>query len=298
MTRGTNRIALRAGGPRAGRGLPGIDTVHRLCWLVAALMAGAASAGLLAAGVYRDNPFVTAGWRGTDLVTLAVGVPLLALAIRGSSGGSRRWRMVMLGMLLYAFYNYAFYLFGAAFNALFLIYVAIMVASGTAMILGLAALDPLEAAAAFLESGPVRAVAGFLLVVGVLLGGFWIALSVIFLFTGEAPPMVAATDHPTNITGALDLSLVVAPGVVVALWLWKLRPWGYLLAVLWVVKGAVYMLALSIATVSAYRAGATEDVAQVALWVPIGLGCVIALAALLRPENDRDRSADREGGGR
>jgi hypothetical protein len=64
------------------------------------------------------------------------------------------------------------------------------------------------------------------------------------------------------------------------------------------VKGAVYMLALSIATVSAYRAGATEDVAQVALWVPIGLGCVIALAALLRPENDRDRSADREGGGR
>jgi hypothetical protein len=273
------------------RGLPGWEAVHRLAWLVAALMVAASAAGLLLPGVYRDNALVTAAWRGTDLVTLALGVPLLALGIRGSGSGSRLRRMVLLGMMLYAFYNYAFYLFGAAFNALFLVYVAILTASGSGLLLGLGSLDAERAAAGFHPRAPVRAVAAFLLMVAVLLGGFWIALSVAFLFTGEPPPMVAATDHPTNITGALDLSLVVTLGVLAAIWLWQRRPWGVVLAVLWLVKGAVYMVALSSASVAAHLAGAAGDVAQVALWAPIGLGCLLALAALLGRYRDDPAAA-------
>jgi hypothetical protein len=273
------------------RTLPGWDTVQRLAYLVAALMAAAATLGLLVPGVYHDNALVTAAWRGTDLVTLALGVPLLARAIRGSGTGSRLWRMVLLGMLLYALYNYAFYLFGAAFNALFLVYVAILAASGAGLLLGLGSLDAERAAAGFRPRAPLRAVAALLLTVSLLLGGFWIALSVAFLFTGEPPPMVAATDHPTNVTGALDLSLVVTLGVVAAVWLWQRRPWGCVLAVLWLVKGAVYMVALSSASVAAYLAGAAGDLAQVVLWAPIGLGCLLALAALLGHYRDDPAAA-------
>jgi len=40
--------------------------------IIAALAAFAAAGGLLSNGPYRDNSFVTAAWRGNDLVTIVV----------------------------------------------------------------------------------------------------------------------------------------------------------------------------------------------------------------------------------
>lgn len=255
---------------------------HGLAVLVATLMVVASGIGLVWDEIYRDNALVSAGWRGSDLVTLVVAVPLLLAAARASRRGGRRSRLVTLGMLLYAFYGYAFYLFGAAFNGLFLVYVAIVTLSGTGLLLGLMDLDPTPFRDRALTMGGAPMVAVFLIGVGTLLAVFWIALSVNYLVTGRPPAMVVATGHPTNVTGALDLSLVVPLALVAGLWLWRRRPWGYALAVVWTVKGAVYMLALSAATLSAYRAGAAEDRAQLLLWVPIAAGCAWASVALLR----------------
>ncbi len=286
--------------------------VHRLAAAVALLMMLASSIGLGVEGIYRDNALVAAGWLGNDAITLLLGAPLLAAAARVSAQGSRRAWLVLLGMLLYAFYNYAFYLFGAAFNALFLAYVAIVTLSGIGLLLGLFVTDPSQRASA-IRSGAApsgatagalqqsgdrvmggramegrvmvaRVVAAFMVSVGALLGVFWTGLSVAYFFTGEPPAMVSATDHPTNVTGALDLALVVPLGVVAGIWLWHRRPWGHVLAVLWNVKGAVYMLALSGATVSAYLAGASESLIQLWLWGAIGAGCILATVALLRAE--------------
>ncbi|MFP4622618.1 MAG: hypothetical protein ACLFRX_00410 [Gemmatimonadota bacterium] len=262
-------------------GRPRHEVVHRLSWATTVLVGFAVAAGVLQREIYRDNDLVAATWLGNDLVTLAVAVPLLALATRRSARGSIRWRLVLLGLLLYAFYGYAFYLFGAAFNALFLVYVAIMVTSGGGLLLGLGGLDVSAAASGFRDAVPARAVAAFMLAVGVLLGGFWVALSVAYLFTGAPPPMVEATAHPTNVTGALDLSIVVTLGLLGGVWLWRRRPWGYVLAVIWTVKGAVYMLALSAAAVAAWRYGPAADIAQVALWAPIGVGSAASALALL-----------------
>ncbi|MFW6330349.1 MAG: hypothetical protein ACOC3J_01355 [Gemmatimonadota bacterium] len=262
-------------------GRPRHEVVHRLSWATTVLVGFAAAAGVLQREIYRDNDLVAATWLGNDLVTLAVAVPLLALATRRSARGSIRWRLVLLGLLLYAFYGYAFYLFGAAFNALFLVYVAIMVTSGGGLLLGLGGLDVSAAASGFRDAVPARAVSAFMLAVGVLLGGFWVALSVAYLFTGAPPPMVEATAHPTNVTGALDLSIVVTLGLLGGVWLWRRRPWGYVLAVIWTVKGAVYMLALSAAAVAAWRYGPAADIAQVALWAPIGVGSAASALALL-----------------
>ena len=61
-----------------------------------------------------------------DLVTLLVAVPALILSGRKARSGSVRAHLVWLGVVAYAGYNYAFYLFGAALNALFLVYAAIL----------------------------------------------------------------------------------------------------------------------------------------------------------------------------
>ena len=45
--------------------------------------------------------------------------------------------LVWMGVMLYMFYNYAFYLFGAKFNEFFLIYVALFSLSLYSIIIGL-----------------------------------------------------------------------------------------------------------------------------------------------------------------
>jgi hypothetical protein len=116
-------------------------TASGLSALIAILAAVASAVGLLAGGVYRDNAFVAAGWHGNDLVTLVAVVPALAASLILSGRGSHRARLVGLGLLAYMLYNYAFYLFGAAFNRLFLLYVLLVTLSGLAIGLALVHLD-------------------------------------------------------------------------------------------------------------------------------------------------------------
>jgi len=95
-------------------------TAYVLSILIAILAVLAATGGL-ALNIYRDNAFVTTAWKGNDAITLVLGVPTLAVAMFWSRRGRLTAQLVWMGMLDYMLYNYAFYLFGAKFNALFLV---------------------------------------------------------------------------------------------------------------------------------------------------------------------------------
>lgn len=60
------------------------------------------------------------------------------------------------------------------------------------------------------------------------------------------------------------------------------KAWGHVIASIWAVKGALYMTALSAASIIAYDRGASESLTPLALWAPIGVGCAVASALLLR----------------
>jgi hypothetical protein len=75
--------------------------------------------------------------------------------------------------------------------------------------------------------------------------------------------------------------------VLGAIWLWQRRPWGYVLAVISNVKGAVYMMALAAATITAVQSGASEALSQVGLWAFICVGSLIASLVLLWDLNPR-----------
>lgn len=267
------------------RGSP--STAMRLCirslWIVAALMATASAIGLASDRVYRDNALVTAGWWGTDLVTLLLGVPLTIGSTVQTVRRSLRGTIVSMGMLAYAAYNYCFYLFGAAFNSLFLVYVGVLSFSTIGLITGLASPELGGAVRRIRIDRSDRAMGWLVILVAAVLGLFWITSSVISIVSGVVPDMVRATDHPTNVTGALDLWLVVTFGLLGGTWLIRARPWGFVVSAVWTVKGAVYMTALSAASVSAYSREAADSLAQVGLWIPIGLACLVGAGILLRP---------------
>jgi hypothetical protein len=249
--------------------------------MIAILTAVASAGGLFIDNLYHDNLLVTLGWRGNDLVTLVIAVPLLLAALTLSIRGSGRAQLVWLGMLDYTLYNYAFYLFGTSFNSLFLVYVALFTLSIFALICGLAAVDVRSIVQRSRATTLIKWISGYMMLVAAGLSVVYIAQSASFIATGELPPIVVQTGHLTSVVFALDLSLVVPVLALGAVWLWQCRPWGYVVAVVANVKGGVYMLALIASTASAFQAGATEDLSQVALWATIGVASLIASLLLL-----------------
>jgi len=149
---------------------------------------------------------------------------------------------------------------------------------------GIHALLRMDAAALgrrFRPATPARWIAGFMLFVAVGLTVAYGAMSMSFVTTGQMPEIITLTGHVTNVVFALDLSLVVPWFVLAAVLLWQRRSWGYVLATLLNVKGAVYMLALSAATMSGVQRGVSEDLSQLGLWAFIGVGSLIASVVLI-----------------
>jgi hypothetical protein len=75
--------------------------------VIAVLMAFASLGGLFLPGLYRDNTWATAAFRGNDLATLVLAVPVLAVALVLASRGSERARLVWFAVLAYNVYNSA-----------------------------------------------------------------------------------------------------------------------------------------------------------------------------------------------
>lgn len=130
--------------------------------IVAILSIVASVGGLLLDNLYQDNFLVTSTWYGNDLVTLLLAVPALVTALFLTWRGSQKVQLVWLGTLIYTLYNYAFYLFGSAFNRFFLIYVALFTLSVFALISGLGTLDVNRITQQFCPQTPVNWIGGYI----------------------------------------------------------------------------------------------------------------------------------------
>jgi hypothetical protein len=251
-----------------------------LSLIVLILVAIVSFAGVFIEGLYRDNVWASSQWRGADLVRLVVAVPLFAGAIYFTRQGSVRGLLVWLGFLWLAVYDYAFYLFAAAFNELFLLYVAIFGLSVAALIWALPQIDVQAIRQEFSDRVPRRLISGYLVFWVLMLGGLWVAMSVAFLFTGNVPQSVIDSGHPTAIVFALDLAILLPAAGLAAVWLWQDRPWGYVLAVMVNVKGAVYALALISMGIFMERAG-IEAGGLIFLWIFFTVASLAAALGLL-----------------
>jgi hypothetical protein len=254
----------------------------RLTRLLTAFMIGQATLGLMLPDLYRDVEPIRTTWFGNDWITLALGAPLLLVSGIYAARGSARGLLVWLGTIAYAVYNYSFYLFGAALNAFFPLYVSAVVIGATSLILALAQLQVTAVVQYFREGTPVRAVGGSLVVIGTALGIVWLIMWAAFVFAGRPTPV-----HPEafKVVAALDLTLMVPALTVGGSLLWRRRRWGYIVATLASVQGALYLLVLSVNSWIAIRRGLAAAPGELPIWVPLTL--VTTLIALILLANVR-----------
>ncbi len=261
--------------------------------LIAVLAVTASAGGLLLENLYRDNPFVTAVWKGNDAVTLFAAVPLLVLSLILAKRGSQRAQLIWLGSLDVILYNYAFFLFAARLNDFFLIYAALFTLPIFALIFGLTRVDAGSVKSNFREKTPVKWIAGYLIFVAAGLTAVYLIQFFGFVVDDQVPAIVLLTEHPTNVVPALDFSLVIPWLVLGGVWLWQRRPWGYVIGSILVVKGAVYMLSLTAASVWPALTGFPESASEIPLWGSLWAGFMICSGLLLgnikksaaKPEN-------------
>jgi hypothetical protein len=95
------------------------SAAYLLSAVIVILIAVASAGGLFVTDLYRDNVWASSQFRGSDLVRLVVVVPIFIVALFFAVRGSRRAQLIWLGLLWLTVYDYAFYLFGAAFNRLY-----------------------------------------------------------------------------------------------------------------------------------------------------------------------------------
>jgi hypothetical protein len=254
--------------------------------LIIVLAIIAAAGGLFFPELYRDNELVKKTWFVNDLLTLVVMTPLLIGSLILTMRHSQRAQLVWIAMLAYMLYNYAFYLFGSAFNVFFLLYVALIALPMFALIFALANLDVDAISQAFDRRTPVKWVSGFMIFIGAFLAFKWIADSLNFVFTGQLPQGIIDFATPTNVVFALDLTLIVPWMVLGAIWLWQRKPWGYVIGVIMSVKAATYGLVLI--TSSLYGAFSGNYDPLTPFYAFVCLGGVMTVFFLLRNMHIQD----------
>jgi hypothetical protein len=213
--------------------------------LLVPLLAAASAAGLFVPGLYQDPEPVAAMLRGYDLITLVLAVPILGFALLPPLRHSARAQLLWVAMLAYVIYTYASYVFGTAFNGLFLLHVAVFSTALFALALALATMDPTSIARRFHVRTPIRTVAAVLVVLGLTLGAMWATLSLRFAVTGVVPQEPSRLILPSSFTHlgwALDLSLLVPAYLLAGVLLWRRAAWGYVLAALAVISGTLHQL--------------------------------------------------------
>ena len=254
-----------------------MNAACKLTTAVGALMLVQSALGLLFREQYRDVEWIAATWFGNDWATLAIALPLLAAGLMWTQRGSLRAVLLWLGTLAYAIYNYAYYLFGAALNAFFPLYVAALIASALALILALFAISPSEISGRFEESTPVRLIGGYFICVGVSLAVIWLGMWAAHVFAGRPTPVAP---EAFKLVAALDTVLMVPALAGGGVLLWRRNAWGYVIAPIAGVQGSLYLLVLSINSIVFVARDLADWPGEVPIWTSLAAATSAATARL------------------
>jgi len=174
---------------------------------------------------YWDTVSSAAQAQGNDLITLVVGLPLLAAGAWLAFRGSLRGQLLLTGTLAFFLYTYLSMCMLTAYNALFLVYVALFGLSLYAFALSLMAVDVAGLPRRFSARLPRGWIASLLFVVGGFLALAWLGRVAPELLNPQTP---AALENATSrVIQAMDLALIVPLAVVGGVLLLRREPWGY-----------------------------------------------------------------------
>ena len=205
---------------------------------------------------YYDTVSSAAQQQGNDVVTLFVALPMLVVSTWMTFRGSLRGRLLLTGTIGFFLYTYLSMCMLTAFNALFLVYVAIFGLSLYAFILCMLSFDLASLPGHFSDKLPRGWIAALLFVIGAFLSLSWLG-RIIPPLVQNTPPLL--DNGITMVIQAMDLSLVVPLAILSGILLLRRSAWGYLLTSIFVLKAIALGLAVSAMVVNMALAGTPDS---------------------------------------
>jgi hypothetical protein len=232
-------------------------------------------------GLYRNEPVMLAAQViPQDVVTLLVGIPLLLIGLWLYRNEKVRGQLLLTGTLAYFLYTYTSMAFGAAYNELFLVYVALFSMSLFAFTLAILSIDSAGLPERFGDRLPRRWFAGFL-----FLGGGFLLLA----WLGRIVPAQLASVIPyglaTNATlyiQVLDLGVIVPVMFLAGVLLLKREPVGYLLTSVAMIKFMTMGIALVAMIIGQALTGIPMATAEVVIFSGFAVAGLARTTILLR----------------
>jgi hypothetical protein len=226
-----------------------------------------------------DTVSTAAQMQGNDLITLVVGLPLLAISTLLAFRGSLRGRLLLTGTLGFFLYTYMSMSMLTAYNDLFLVYVVLFGLSLYAFILSMLSFDLNDLPAHFSDKLPRGWIAALMFTVGAFLTLAWLGRIVPPLLTGTTPALDNTT---TLVIQAMDLVLIVPLAVLGGILLLKRSAWGYLLSSVFILKSITMGLGVSAMGVNMALRGVPDSIGILIPFLTITALNLIVAFILLR----------------
>lgn len=236
---------------------------------------------------FYDTISSAAQQQGNDVITLTVGLPLLAIATWLAFRGSLRGRLLLTGTLGFFLYTYMSMAMLTSYNALFLVYVALFSLSLYAFILSMMAFDLENLPRHFSERLPRRWIAGLMFLVGGFLLLAWLGRIVPPLLQGETPVLENTT---TLVIQAMDLGLIMPLAILSGVLLLRRSAWGYLLASVTLLKGITLGLGVSAMAINMALKGVPDSLGIMIPFLAITLTNIIMAMLLLKNVNENRKT--------
>ncbi len=232
---------------------------------------------------YWDTVSSAAQMQANDLVTLLLGLPLLAISFWLTLRGSLRGRLLLTGTLGFILYTYITMCFGAAYNQLFLVYVALFSLSLFAFILIMMSFDLTILPDHFSEKLPRGWIAGLLFFAAAFLSLAWLGR----IAATFAPDSIPTLDNTTSMfIQVMDLGVIVPLCGLSGILLLRRSAWGYLLASVSLMKFLTMGIAVSVMSLNMRRVGVPISMVEAMMFPAITLANIIMATLLLRNIKD------------
>jgi hypothetical protein len=232
---------------------------------------------------YWDTVSSAAQMQANDLVMLLLGLPLLAVSFWLTLRGSLRGRLLLTGTLGFILYTYVTMCFGAAYNKLFLVYVALFGLSLFAFVLSMMSFEIKALPVHFSEKLPRRAMAVLLFFTAGFLSLAWMGRIVPTIVQEQIPELENVT---SMFIQAMDLGVVVPLCVLAGVLLLRRSAWGYLLASVGLMKFLTMGIAVSLMGLNMARVGVPISAVELIVFPAIALTNVVMVVLLLKNVNE------------
>ncbi len=239
---------------------------------------------------YWDTVSSAAQMQANDLIMLVVGLPLLAVSYWLARRGSLRGRLLMTGTLGFVLYTYITMCFGAHYNQLFLVYVALFALSLYAFVLSMMSFDLATLPAHFSDKLPRRWIAGVLFFAAAFLTLAWLGRIAPTITQQQLPPLENTT---SLFIQAMDLAIVVPLCALSGVLLLKRSAWGYLLGSVALMKFVTLGLAVTAMGLNMARVGAPISVVELVIFPTLTLLNLVMAGLLLGNLGERNEHLGR-----